>query len=44
VAFRSVVFQTATVSGPAVGGVLFALRAEVVYAVAAASSRSRSCA
>src|SRR5439155_2138764 len=34
VAFRSVVFQLATVSGPAVGGLLFAVRPEVVYALA----------
>jgi MFS family permease len=36
VAFRSVVFQIATVSGPAIGGLLFALHSEAVYGVAAA--------
>jgi MFS family permease len=35
-ALRSVAFQIATVSGPAVGGLLFALWPEAVYAVAAA--------
>jgi MFS family permease len=35
-ALRSIAFQIATVSGPAVGGLLFAVRPELVYAVAAA--------
>src|SRR5438105_217707 len=35
-ALRSVAGQTAVVTGPAVGGVLFAVRPELVYAVAAA--------
>jgi predicted MFS family arabinose efflux permease len=35
-ALRSIAFQIATVSGPAVGGLLFAIRPELVYAVAAA--------
>jgi len=35
-ALRSVASQIAVVSGPAIGGVLFAVRAEVVYAVAVA--------
>jgi MFS family permease len=33
-ALRAVAFQVATVSGPAVGGLLFAIRPEAVYAVA----------
>jgi MFS family permease len=36
VALRSVAGQTAVVSGPAVGGVLFSIRPEIVYAVAVA--------
>jgi MFS family permease len=36
VALRSVAGQTAVVVGPAVGGLLFALRPEVVYVIAAA--------
>jgi len=35
-AFRSMVFQVSVIGGPAVGGLLFALHAEVVYGVAAA--------
>jgi MFS family permease len=35
-AFRSVVFQIATVGGPALGGLLFALHAELAYAVGGA--------
>ncbi len=34
-ALRSVAFQTGTVAGPALGGLLFSIDAEVVYAVAA---------
>jgi MFS family permease len=34
-ALRSVAFQIATVSGPAVGGLLFAIQPELVYVVAA---------
>ncbi|HZT14521.1 MAG TPA: MFS transporter [Gaiellaceae bacterium] len=33
-ALRSIAYQVATVSGPAVGGLLFAVRPELVYAVA----------
>jgi len=33
-ALRSIAFQVATVAGPAVGGLLFAVRPELVYAVA----------
>ena len=35
-ALRSIAFQTATIAGPAIGGLLFAVRAELVYVVAAA--------
>jgi MFS family permease len=35
-ALRAIAGQTAVVAGPAVGGILFAVKAEVVYAVAAA--------
>src|SRR5579884_4518707 len=35
-ALRSIAFQVATVAGPAVGGLLFAVRPELVYAVGAA--------
>jgi predicted secreted protein len=34
-ALRSIAFQTATIAGPAVGGILFAVQPELVYAVAA---------
>ena len=34
-ALRSVVFQVSVIAGPALGGLLFALRPELVYAVAA---------
>ena len=37
-AIRSVVFQTSVIVGPAVGGLLFALHAELVYVVAAVLS------
>lgn len=37
-ALRSIAFQVATVAGPAVGGLLFAVRPEAVYAVAVALS------
>ncbi len=46
-ALRSVAFQAATVAGPALGGLLFALRPEAVYGTAialfvvAAVSRAR---
>ena len=36
IALRSIAFQGATIAGPAVGGLLFALRPEAVYATAAA--------
>jgi len=35
---RSIAFQLSHVAGPAVGGILFAIKAELVYAVAAALS------
>jgi MFS family permease len=35
---RSIAFQLSAVAGPAVGGILFAIRAELVYAVAIALS------
>ena len=38
---RSVVFQASVIVGPAIGGLLFALHSELVYASAAALSRSR---
>ena len=42
-ALRSVVFQASVIVGPAIGGLLFALHSELVYAVAAAlSAASRS--
>jgi MFS family permease len=34
-ALRSIAFQTATIAGPAVGGILFVVQPELVYAVAA---------
>ena len=34
VAYRSIAFQSATIAGPAIGGLLFALKPELVYAVA----------
>jgi MFS family permease len=34
ITLRSIGFQAATVAGPAIGGLLFAIRAELVYAVA----------
>ncbi len=34
VAYRSIAFQTATIVGPAIGGVLFAIQPELVYAIA----------
>ena len=36
IAVRSIAFQVATIGGPAVGGLLFAIRPEAVYATAAA--------
>jgi MFS family permease len=33
-AIRSIAFETATVAGPAIGGILFAIRPELVYGVA----------
>jgi MFS family permease len=36
IALRSIAFQAATIAGPAVGGLLFALRPEAVYATAVA--------
>ena len=35
-ALRGIAFQSATIIGPAIGGLLFAARAELVYVVAAA--------
>jgi MFS family permease len=35
-ALRGIAFQTATIVGPAIGGLIFAARAELVYVVAAA--------
>ena len=37
-AFRSVAFQISVIVGPAIGGLLFALHSELVYAIAAALS------
>ena len=36
VAYRSIAFQSATIAGPAIGGLLFALKPELLYAVAVA--------
>jgi MFS family permease len=36
IALRSIAFQTATIAGPAVGGLLFAIRPEAVYSTAVA--------
>ena len=41
VAYRSIAFQSATIAGPAIGGLLFALKPELVYAVAVAPVRDR---